>query len=249
MKADFIFRWCAAFRILGLNYTLPTWKLMGLNIPSETQCQLQLFLREGYAQCEQVPDYLQAYVLVETTLGKITTHLGKKVSIEIRNWYKKYFLIYRDDCKVSYAWRNQLATMGAHYPGIPGKPETNALGFHNERYHYILDNIRDKFAIPFLESEDIIDQLEKEVEEIKCSDWDVDVFSKIRQQDGDILIIFAIITETALNFSLAKFWDCLQTEFSKTEIESLVNWLKSRSNKNCIPLVLKEREYQIVDLE
>ena len=241
MKADFITRWCNVFQILGLDYTQPLWEPMGLNIPQKMKYQLSPFLRDTYTQCQNKPDYLFAYVLVETTLERIATNLENAISLELRTWCDKYFLSYRDKCDQSYTWRSLLATMGAHYPGIPNKPETNALGWELKRYNYLLDFTDNEFSIPFLESEEIIDELEKRVDETKCSDWDANIFSEIRQQDGDVIIIFALITETALNFHLSKFWDRLEEEFTPAEIISLVNWVKKKSGKNCIPLVLEER--------
>jgi hypothetical protein len=241
MKADFITRWCNVFRILGLDYTRPLWEIMGLNIPQKMKSQLPPFLRDADTQCQKKPDYLSAYVLVETTLERIATNLENAISLELRTWCDKYFLSHRDKCDRSYTWRSLLATMGAHYPGLSNKPETNALGWELERYHYLLNFIKNKFSIPFLESEEIIDELEERVDETKCSDWNVNIFSGIRQQDGDVIIIFALITETALNFHLSTFWDRLEEEFTQAEITSIVNWVKTKSGKNCIPLVLEER--------
>jgi len=244
MKADFITRWCSAFCILGLDYILPLWEFMGLNISDNIKSQLLPLIREAYIQCQQEQDYLSAYVLVEITLKKITANIGKDVSIEIKTWCDKYFLNYRDKCNRRYEWRRFIATMGFHYNGILNKPETYALNWNHERYHYLLNLIKNQYALPFLDYEDIMDELEERFNETKCSDWDKQVLSKIRQEEGDILIISTLITEIALNFHLSKFFELLEKEFTKDEIKSIIDFVKKKSGKDCIPLVLEEQGYK-----
>jgi len=244
MKSDFIIRWCRAFCILGLDYMLPLWEFMGLNIPDDIKPQLLPLIREAYTQCQQEQDYLSAYVLVEITLKKITANIGKDVSTEIKTWCDKYFLTYRDRCRQSYEWRSLLATIGFHYPGILNKSETYALDWNHEKYHYFLNLVKNQYALPFLDSEDIMDELEEQLDETKCSNWDKDVLSKIRQEDGDILIIFTLIDGIALNFHLSKFFELLEKEFTQNEIKFIINFVKKKSGKNCIPLVLEEQGYK-----
>ena len=243
MKADFIIRWNHALRILGLDYTLPLWGFMGLNIPDDIKSQLLPLIREAYSEFQKKQDFLSAHILVETTLNKITTSLGSNVAIDIQEWCDKYFSSYRDRCNQSYEWRKIIATMSFNYHNIPNKSEIYALNWNHERYNYLLYLIDNKFAIPFLNSEEIMDELEEQLDEIKCSSWDIEIFSKIRQEDGDIIIIFADITETALYFHISKFFELLEKEFTTTEITSIINFVKKKSGKDCIPLVLEEQGY------
>jgi len=224
-----------AFLIVSMDYLSDFWKVIGLNFSEEIKSKLQRVARTAYTKCQEEHrnDYLVKMTrIIEETLNAIEFEMGSAVKDELVFWCEHYILFPgQEDPKIDPTdqWRGDLLCLYYRFQAKVTNP--NVLGWSEEHYAHLAKLIESELDFAWEDLDKLFKNLEEQLGILNlndCQEWDKFVFTGQLNDFGYFGVFCTNLHLIAEHYHFYSFWKLLETEFSRSEIDSLVRWIKNQ---------------------